>query len=82
MGFEQMSRTESRACTPPELLRWTSDFLVLANKAICMIACAHGLDCPPDLHRNAQQELRAWAAYLEDHPSIAAELELASVADD
>jgi hypothetical protein len=79
MDFEQMLRAEGGACTAPELLRWTSDFLVLANKAICMIACARGIECPPDLHRTAQQDLRAWAGYLEEHPSLAAELELASL---
>jgi hypothetical protein len=79
MDFEQMLRAESPACTAPELLRWTSDFLLLANKAICLIACARGLDCPPDLPRSAQRDLRVWAAYLEEHPSVAAELELASI---
>jgi hypothetical protein len=79
MDFEEMLGAESPAWTVPELLRWTSDFLVLANKAIRIVACAHGLYCPPDLHRAAQRDLRAWAGYLEDHPFVAAELELASI---
>jgi hypothetical protein len=79
MEFAQMSQTESAARLAPDILRWTSDFLILANKAICIIACAQGLDCPPDLHLTAQQDLRAWAAYLEEHPSIAADFELASI---
>jgi hypothetical protein len=77
MVFEQLLPSDGPACTAPELLRWTSDFLVLANKAISVIACAQGLDYPPDLHRVAQQDLRVWAGYLEDHPSLAAELESA-----
>ena len=78
MEFERILRPENPACSAPELLRWTSDFLVLANKAICVIACARGLDCPPELHRTAQRNLRAWAGYLDKHPSIASELEWAS----
>jgi hypothetical protein len=38
------------------------------------------LDYPPQLYQSAQEDLRAWARYLDDRPSIAAELELASVA--
>jgi hypothetical protein len=79
MEIEQLLRSEDRACTAPELLRWTSDFLALANKAISVIACVQGLDYPFDLHRTAQHDLRVWAGYLEEHPSIAAELELASL---
>ena len=75
-----MLQAESPVCRAPELLRWTSDFLALANKAICVIACARGLECPPDLHRSAERDLRVWARYLEEHPWIAAELELASIA--
>jgi hypothetical protein len=81
MEIEQLLRSEGPACTAPELLRWTSDFLALANKAISVIACAQGLDYPSDLHRAAQQDLRVWAGYLEQHPSIAAELELAITVD-
>jgi hypothetical protein len=65
--------------TVPDRLRWTSDFLVLASRAISIVACVQGLDYPPDLHRTAQQDLWAWASYLDDHPSIAAEFDLASV---
>lgn len=60
-------------------LRWTSDFLVLASKAIAIVACVQGLEYPPDLHRTVQQDLRAWASYLDEHPGIAADLELASL---
>jgi hypothetical protein len=65
----------------PQLLRWTSDFLALANEAISVIACAQGLEYPPDLYRIAQRGLRVWVGYLEQHPSLAAELELAIIAD-
>jgi hypothetical protein len=82
MEKDQIPRTQHPPCTAPDRLRWTSDFLNLAGKAISIVACAKGLDYPPDLHRAAQQELRAWASYLEDHPLIAAQFELASVADD
>lgn len=77
-----MFRWDSPTRTVPDRLRWTSDFLELASKAIGIIACAQGIDCPPDLHRTAQHDLRAWAWYLEDHPSLAAELETARVVDD
>lgn len=79
MERNQVLRTEISACTVADRLRWTSDFLVLASKAISIVACVQGLDYPPDLHRTAQQDLRAWASYLDDHPSITADLELASV---
>jgi hypothetical protein len=82
MGIDRVPRTELTACTVPDRLRWTSDFLDLAGKAIAIVACVKGLDYPPDLQRAAQQELRAWASYLEDHPSIAAEFELARIATD
>jgi hypothetical protein len=81
MERDQVARTEVQPCSVPDRLRWTSDFLNVAGKAITIVACAKGLDYPPDLHRAAQQELRAWASYLEDHPSIAAEFELARVAN-
>jgi hypothetical protein len=76
---EQMLRGENPGCTVPDRLRWTSDFLDLASKAISIIACVQGLDYPSDLHRSAQQDLRAWARYLEDHPSIAADFDAATV---
>jgi hypothetical protein len=47
--------------------------------AISIIACAQGLEYPTDLYRDAQEDLRAWAGYLDDRPSIAADLELARV---
>jgi hypothetical protein len=79
MDINQIVRAETRASTVPDRLRWTAEFLDLASKAIAIIACAQGLDCPPDLHHAPQQDLRAWARYLDDHPMIAADLELASV---
>jgi hypothetical protein len=69
---------ETSAGTVPDRLRWTSEFLDLANNAIAIIACAQGLDYPPDVYRTAQEDLQAWARYLDDRPSIAAELELAT----
>jgi hypothetical protein len=80
MDINQFARAEPTARTVPDRLRWTSDFLDLASKAIAIIACAQGLDYPPQLYQSAQEDLRAWARYLDDRPSIAAELELASVA--
>ena len=77
---EHMLRTGGPACTAPDRLRWTSDFLDLASKAISVIACVQGLDYPSDLHRAAQQDLRAWAGYLDDHPSIAADFAVARMA--
>jgi hypothetical protein len=72
LGAELTDRTVS------ERLRWTSDFLDLAGKAISIVACAQGLDCPLDLHHAVQRDLRAWARYLEDRPLITADLEMAS----
>ena len=79
MDMNQMLRTETAPRTAPDRLRWTSDFLDLANKAIAIIACAQGLDYPTDLYRATQRDLRAWACYLDGHPSIAADFELACV---
>ncbi len=53
----------------------------LASKPIAVVACVDGLDSPPDLHRPARQDLRARASYLDDHPSVAADFELASVVE-
>jgi hypothetical protein len=74
-------RTEIPDCTVADRLRWIADFLVLASKAIAIVACVQGLDYSPDLHRTAQQDLRAWASYLDEHPGIGADLELASVVE-
>jgi hypothetical protein len=78
MEINQMLPTETVPQMAPERLRWMSDFLDLANKAICIIASAQGLDYPPNLHRPLQGDLLAWASYLEEHPLIAADFELAS----
>lgn len=81
MEIDRIPRSEFSACTVPDRLRWTSDFLDVAGKAIRIVACAQGLEYPCDLYRNAQQDLRAWARFLDDHPSIATEFELARVAN-
>jgi len=79
MEIEQDPWPEIAAHTVTDRLRWTSDFLSVADKAIAIVACVKGLDYPSDLHASAQRDLRAWAHYLDDHPSIAAEFELARV---
>jgi hypothetical protein len=81
MEIERMFRPESSVSSVSERLRWTSDFLALANKAIGIVACAHGIDCPPDLHQTLRRDLQTWAWYLEGHPLLAAELEQARVAN-
>jgi hypothetical protein len=63
----------------PDRLRWIADYLDLAEKAISVIACAQGLDCPPDLHRGAQTDLRRWARWLEVRPTLAAGFAVARV---
>jgi hypothetical protein len=79
MEIGRIPRTEFSKCTVSDRLRWTSDFLNVAGKAIRVVACAQGLEYPCDLHRIAQQDLRTWARFLDDHPSIAAEFEAARV---
>ena len=69
--------SQSGAGTAPDRLRWIADFLDLADKAISVIACAKELDYPSDLHRGAQQDLRAWARWLDAHPELAAEMDVA-----
>ena len=81
MERNQVLRIETPVYTVPDRLRWTADLLVLASKALSILACVQGLDYPPDLHRTAQRDLRAWASYLDNHPPVAAELELASVVE-
>jgi hypothetical protein len=71
--------TGNPAGSAPDRLRWTSDFLDLAGKAIAVIACVQGLEYPSDLHTTAQRDLRAWACYLEAHPSIAADFDVTRV---
>ena len=81
MQRNEVVRSEMPVYTVPDRLRWTADLLVLASKALTILACVQGLDYPPDLHRTAQRDLRAWASYLDNHPPVAAELELASVVE-
>jgi hypothetical protein len=77
MDIDELLDGEPRAWTVSDRLRWTSDFLDLASKAIAIIACAQGLDLPANLHRSVQADLRAWASYLDGHPSWVAELQTA-----
>jgi hypothetical protein len=79
MEFAQDPLFEIASHTVGDRLRWTSDFLSVADKAIAFVACVKGLEYPPDLHESAQRDLRAWAHYLDDHPLVAAEFELARV---
>jgi hypothetical protein len=68
---------ESGACSAPDRLRWIADFLDLGDKAISVIACVQGLDYPRKLHQGAQADLRAWAAWLDARPELAADLDMA-----
>ncbi|MDQ1356945.1 MAG: hypothetical protein QOF20_3432 [Acidimicrobiaceae bacterium] len=77
MDINQFLGADRSARTPSDSLRWTSDFLDLASHAIAIIACAQGLTYPPDLYQSAQEDLLAWARYLDDRPSIAVDFELA-----
>ena len=79
MDINQFVEEQSRVCTVPDRLRWTSDFLDLANKAIAIIACAQGLDLPPGMYLSARDDLRAWARYLDDRPSVVEDFELARI---
>jgi hypothetical protein len=56
-------------------LRWIADFLELAGKAISVVACARGIDYSPDLHRDAQRDLRVLAELLLEHPQLASVFE-------
>jgi hypothetical protein len=78
MDINNLLEAEPTARTVPDRLRWTSDVLDLASQAIAIIAGAQGLDYPPDLYRSAQEDLRAWAHYLDGRPLIAVDLALAS----
>jgi hypothetical protein len=77
MDINQFVAARPSADSVSDRLRWTSDFLDLASRAIAVIACSQGLDYPPDLYQSAQEDLRAWARYLDDRPSIAADFEVA-----
>jgi hypothetical protein len=70
---------ESVTSEASDRLRWIADYLDLAEKAISVIACAQGAECPPDLHRGAQQDLRRWARWLEARPTLAAGFAVARV---
>jgi hypothetical protein len=68
--------SQSGACTAPDRLRWIADFLDVADKAISVIACVQGFDYPAEFHRGAQQDLRAWARWLDARPELAAEMDV------
>jgi hypothetical protein len=74
-----MTRTDdpstSIMATTPDRLRWIAQFLDLADRAITVFSCVQGLDYPTHLHRSAQDDLRSWARWLDDHPVAAAELD-------
>jgi hypothetical protein len=70
MDIDEPVRTDPLRCSVSDRLRWASDFLDLAGKAVSMIACVQGPAYPPDLHREAQQDLRAWARCLDERPSV------------
>jgi hypothetical protein len=78
----------SGQCGPPESwnvgvirqLYWIADFLDLADKALSVVACVQGYDYPPQMHREAQRDLRAWAHWLESHPALAAGMDASRAA--
>jgi hypothetical protein len=71
-----MPHKGARGPGPSERLRWIADYLDLADKAIALIARVEDLDYPEELHREAQKDLRAWALWLDENPTLAIELEL------
>ncbi len=79
MENERSVCTEFAGVSVPDRLRWMSDFLEVAGKAIAVVACVSGVDYPPDLHRSAQQDLLALADYLASHPAVAADFEWARI---
>ena len=68
--------TGSRPCATPDQLRWIADFLDVAEKAISIIACVHGLQYSEQLHTAAQRDLRAWARWLDARPDLAPEMDV------
>ncbi|MGD0943681.1 MAG: hypothetical protein ABR972_05320 [Acidimicrobiales bacterium] len=71
--------TDPASCPAPDRLRWIADFLDLAGKAISVIACVRGLEYPEELHAAAQEDLRAWAHWLDARPELVADLDLARI---
>ena len=69
------------ACTPSDQLRWISDFLELADRAITILVCVDGFDYPSGLQRGAQQALRTWARLLDDGPDLSNAFEVTAVID-
>ena len=49
------------SCSPSDRLRWIAEYLDLAGRALSIIACVHGVDCPLDLNDDAQADLLALA---------------------
>jgi len=78
MSSDKHSAASSQEVMSPESwnvgaisqLRWIADFLDLADKALSVLACVHGYDYPPQMHREAQRDLRAWARWLESRPTL------------
>jgi hypothetical protein len=68
-------RTAPADCTASRRFRWIADLLDLADQAVTVIARAEGFDYPRGVHVDAQQDLRAWARWLDEHPEIASELD-------
>jgi anti-anti-sigma regulatory factor len=62
-------------------LHWIADFLDLADKALSVVACVQGLDYPPQMHREAQHDLRAWARWLESRPAVVAGMDASRSAE-
>ena len=63
---------ESVTSDPPDRLRWIADYLDVADRAIAVLACVQGIEYASASHRDAQQDLRRWARWLEVRPAIAA----------
>jgi anti-anti-sigma regulatory factor len=61
-------------------LHWIADFLDVADKALCVVACVQGYDYPRQMHREAQRDLRAWAHWLASRPALAAGMDASRAA--
>jgi anti-anti-sigma regulatory factor len=71
---------ESRNVGAIRQLHWIADFLDLADKALSVVACVQGYDYPPQMHREAQRDLLAWAHWLESRPALAAAMDASRAA--
>lgn len=68
--------TDPRACSTPDRLRWIAELLDLAGRAISIIACVQGIEYSEQLHAAAEEDLRAWARWLDATPDIAVEMDV------